>query len=807
MKKLFTLLTLLALNTFANSQTGELKGTITDNNNHPLLGVNAIIKTTNIGAQTNELGEFDIKNIDNGNYILSVSYLGFKTKEIEFSINNSQSLDLGLISLYEGNELLQEIVIDTDRKNKFSRKKSAYVAKMPLKNIENSQVYSTITNQLLISQSTTSFEDALKNAVGVDKLWSSTGRSGDGAGYYSIRGFSVQPQLVNGITGITNGFINPSNVERVEVIKGPSATLFGSTVTSYGGLINIVTKKPYNGTGGSISLTGGSFDFRKLNFDVNVSSSDKLSLRFNGGYQKDNSFQDAGFKKSVFMAPSISYKANNKLTLNFAYEASINEQTNQTFLFFNRTVPLAFNTVEELNYNRDLSLTNNDVVIKNPTQNFRGEVAYKISDNWNSQTIIGGGLAKSNGFYTYLWNGADWSDVSNPQPTTNFQLYAQNTNARTKTLNLQQNFTGNFKLGDLQNKLLVGVDYLSNQIIDQSSNWGYLHTVNAQGELIYGEPEINATNLNSALSGLGNVNTDTNQNVLGIYISDVINILPNLSAMASIRYDRFKYKGDANNPDDDYQAYDESTFSPKFGIVFQPILNELSIFGNYQNSFTYVNPELVPIDINDPTQGTILQSFDLEQANQFEFGIKTNLFNNRLEATINYYNITVDDKVMGFGSGKQQDGTVKSTGIELEVNSNPINGLNVRGGFSFNDSEVTASISRPDLIGVRPAESGSDILYNFWGDYKIQDGFAKNLGFGAGFNGASDYNTMSDYTNSGGFTLPAYTVFNASIYYETETFRIGIKGNNLTDEAYYSGWSTLTPQLSRVLLATFDYKF
>lgn len=806
MKQQFTFLLFIFMNTCIFAQAGTINGIITDNSETPLLGVNVIIKNTIKGAQTNENGVFEINDLDNGDYVLSISYLGFKTKELTVSVLNN-TLNLGSIILYEGNELLQEVVIDTKRKNKFSRKQSAYVSKMPLKNIDNSQVYSTITNQLLISQSVNSFEDALKNVVGVDKLWSSTGRSGDGAGYYSIRGFSVQPQLVNGVAGITNGFINPSNVERVEVIKGPSATLFGSTATSYGGLINIVTKKPHNGTDGSISVSAGSFDFRKLNFDVNISSSENLSIRFNGGYQKDNSFQDTGFKKSVFMAPSMSYKLNNKLTFNFAYEASTNEQTNQTFLFFNRTVPLAFNTVEALNYNNVLSLTSNDVVITNPTQNYRSEIAYKISDNWSSQTIIAGGLAKSKGYYTYLWNAADWSDVTNPQPTSNFQLFAQNTNARTKTLNLQQNFTGNFKIGDLDNKLLVGIDYLDTQIIDKSSNWGYLHTVSAQGDLVFGEPKINLNNLRTVLSGLGNVNTDTNQNVLGAYISNVIKIRPNLSAIASVRYDRFKYKGDANDPSDDSKVYDESTFSPKFGIVFQPILNELSIFGNYQNSFSYVNPELVPVDISDPTQGTRLQSYDLEQANQFEFGVKTNLYNNRLEATVSYYNIRVKDKVMGFGAGKQQDSTVKSSGIELEVNANPVNGLNLRGGFSYNDAEVTKSASRPDLIGVRPAEAGSDVIYNFWGDYKFQEGFAKNFGFGAGFNGASDYNTMSDYTNSGGFTLPAYTVFNASLYYETDSYRISIKGNNLTDETYYSGWSTLTPQLPRILLVTLDYKF
>ncbi|MFY0715024.1 TonB-dependent receptor [Seonamhaeicola sp. NFXS20] len=798
MKYQITFVLLFALSLMGFSQTNLVQGTIADNSGNELIGVNVLIKNTSKGAQTNENGSFEIKNLENGDYILLVSYLGFKTKEVAFSVNN-QTVNLGTITLYEGNELLQEVVIDSKRKNKFSRKQSAYVSKMPLKNIENSQVYNTITNQLLISQSVNTFEDALKNAAGITKLWSSTGRSGDGAGYYSSRGFAVQPQLVNGVAGITNGFINPSNVERVEVIKGPSGTLFGSTVTSYGGLINIITKKPYSGTGGEITVAGGSYDFRKFNADVNVSSSDKLSLRINAGFQNDNSFQDAGFKRSVFVAPSISYKFSNNVALNFSYEASGNEQTNETFLFLNRYGPLAFNSIEELGYDTDLSFTSNDVTIENITQNYRGEIAWKISDNWSSQTLVAGGLAKSLGYYTYLWNAADWTDPSAPIGTENFSLYAQDTNARTRTINLQQNFTGTFKIGDLQNKLLVGVDYLNTKIIDNSSNWGYLHTININGDLIYGEPAINEENLSNALSGLGNVDSDVRQNILGAYISDVINILPSLSVMGSVRYDRFDYNGNQNTDSDDETEYTESTFSPKFGIVYQPILNELSIFANYQNGFSYVDPQY----ITDYSTGeTTLQAFDVEQANQLEIGVKTNIFNNKLEATLSYYNINVDNKY--YWATQTQDLEINSQGIELEVNANPIDGLNIHSGFSYNDSEITNSPSATYLEGSRYGESGPEITYNFWADYKFLDKF----GVGAGFNGQTEYDTMVGYKAvTGSFYLPGYTIFNASAYYETDKFRIGIKGNNLADKTYYSGWSTITPQQRRMILATIGFKF
>ncbi|SEC51059.1 iron complex outermembrane recepter protein [Tenacibaculum sp. MAR_2009_124] len=785
------------------AQGGQVSGVIVDNNNLPIVGANVLVKNTSTGIQSDINGEFQLTLKSFNNVELIISSVGFKTKVI--SVKKPEKLS---ITLYEGNEILNEVVIDTDRKNKFSRKQTAYVAKLPLKNIENSQVYSTVTNQLLVSQSVVSFEEALKNTTGVEKLWSSTGRGGDGAGFYSIRGFSVQPQLVNGVPGITNGFINPDNVERIEVVKGPSATLFGSTVTSYGGLINIVTKKPYKGTGGNITVGAGSFGFSKVtvDFNTNLESNENISLRFNAGYQTEDSFQDAGFRKALFLAPALSYKVNDRLTLNFNYELSSTDQTNQPFLFFNRSAQLPFSNAAELNYDRKKSLTSNDISIKNPTQNYRGEIAYKISDKWSSQTVIAGGNAKSDGIYTYLWNLADWSVPTNPRVLPAFSLNAQRSDSETNTFNLQQNFSGDFKIGTVRNRVVVGIDYLESQTLDRSSNWALINVNSPQGDLLSGLP-VNSTNVNGLLSGVGNIDTDINQNILSGYVSDVVNVLPELSFMAGVRFDRFNYQGDANNPTDDDTTYIESTFSPKFGVVYQPILNKLSVFANYQNGFTYVNPEIVPVDIANPSAGTRVQSFELEQANQFEFGAKTNLFNNKLETSISYYDITVDNKVMGFGANKQQDGKINSKGFEVEVNANPFDGLNLRGGFSYNDNKLIESESRPDLVGRRIGEAGPTTSYNFWADYKFKHGIAKNFGLGFGVNGASDYDTMIDYPASGGFDLPAYTIFNASVYYEVEKVRISLKANNLTDKEYYRGWSTLTPQAPRVLLGTLTYKF
>src|SRR6187402_2168818 len=106
---------------------------------------------------------------------------------------------------------LKEVILNTE-KYKYKREKSTTVSKMPLNNIENPQVYNTVTSELLKEQVVTNFNDALKNATGITRLWESTGRGGDGAEYYSMRGFSVQPTMINGLPGINNGSIDPVNV-------------------------------------------------------------------------------------------------------------------------------------------------------------------------------------------------------------------------------------------------------------------------------------------------------------------------------------------------------------------------------------------------------------------------------------------------------------------------------------------------------------------------------------------------------------------------------------------------------------------
>ena len=804
--QLITLFTFL-ITTYTFAQNTSVSGTIKDNNQNPLSGVNVFIKSGTKGTQSNDNGTFRIENLTSGSYILSVSYLGFKTREINFSVAGNQNLELNTITLYEGNEILNEVVIEGERTNKFSRKQTAYVAKLPLKDIENTQVYSTITTELLESQVITNFDDALKNATGVEQLWASTGRGGDGAGYYSLRGFSVQPQLVNGLPGLTNGTINPANVERIEVLKGPSATLFGNAVSSYGGLINVVTKKPYVGTGGELSYTSGTYGLNQIigDFNTALSKEDNLYFRINTAYTTEQSFQDAGFRKSFFVAPSLSYKVNNRLSFSLYAEITQAEQTNPMFLFLNRSAPTEASNLEELGYNNKLSFTSNDLTLKNPNQNYRIEMDYKLSDTWQSQTLLSKSTTSTTGYYSYLF---DYGLLGN----NTFSRFINKQNANTQTTDIQQNFIGDFKIASLRNRVVIGLDYFNATQTDNGTGYAFYGNITPEGGANGDNPftqevetdlyPLSTAGVDAVLASQAVGNNKSKYHIYSVYASDVLNITDQLSAMVGLRLDRFDNEGDLTSTEDDY---DQTTLSPKFGLLYQPIADKLSLFANYQNGFTNVAPQLV----GNPEDGPqTLKTFDPEQANQLEFGIKTNLFNNRLNVTASYYDIKVKDRVITDPSSpfnKIQGGEVVSKGFEIEINANPIPGLNIRAGYSNNDSETTKS-DNIEILNRRPLEAGPETLYNFWASYEFQTGTLNGFGLGAGLNGASESFAIN-YESTGEFILPSYTVVNASVFYQAKKYRIGLKLNNALNEEYYKGWSTINPQMPRALLANISYSF
>lgn len=685
---------------------------------------------------------------------------------------------------------LDEIVV-TGFRNTYKVDSSNTVSKLPLKDIENPQVYNSIAVGVLKDQIVVNLNNALKNATGIARLWESTGRGGDGAEYYTMRGFALQPTIVNGVANINNGALDPANVETIEVIKGPSGTLYGGNLISYGGLINVVTKKPYANFGGEINYITGSYGLNRMTADINSPLSSKMSIRLNGAYHSENSFQDAGFMKSFFIAPSLKFMANDKLTFYVNTEYKTGESANAPMVFLSRYSPLSFSNMDIFERNFEKSYTSNTLTIKNPTFGMQASAIYKINKAWVSQTVLSRSNTKNDGYYQYLWDSADGDK---------FTRFISKRNGETNATNFQQNFQGNHSFGKMKNKIIIGFDYLSKAVQNNSTGWVADGIVSLQTQTDTGSlttQGVDALLVNSS-EGVSTAKTA----IKSVYVSDVVYFTPALSTMVSLRVDNFSGLPNYWTTD---EVKNQTSVSPKLGIVYQPILEKLSVFANYMNGFVNLDPAEVS-DANG--QNPTLKIFDPEKANQWEIGTKANIYNDKISITASYYNITVSNKLMTDPTNPNnqiQGGEVKSNGFELSLVTSPIEGLSIIAGYSKNNSEVTKDAADGGYLGLRPEEAGPENLINCWANYKVPQGLLKNWGIGIGGNHASEQKTLNR-SNIGTFILPAYTVVNTVLSYNASKYTINLKMDNITNKKYYSGWSTVTPQHPRTVSLGLNYK-
>lgn len=779
-------------------QLNEVEGRILTSDGKPIEGISVTLDKK-YGAATDYQGKYSFQGIVAGTYTIKASGIGLKPSEQIIKVNNSP-FHVPDIYLAESYAALNEVVIKSYKTNKFAQKSTAYVSKMPLKNLENPQVYTTITKDLVAEQVAFSIEDALRNAPGVQKMRQGSGRGDDGGTYYNLRGFQSQSKLRNGIAGNVISGIDVANLERVEIIKGPSATLFGNSLTSFGGLINRVTKKPYESFGGEINYATGSFGFNRISADVNtpLDSAKNVLVRINTALSSEDSFQDQGFTKSFVFAPSLTYKATDRLTFNFDAEMSSGSNTCPQYFFFEQPISeLAGNNIKDLNidYNRYFAI--DDIFVKQRTGNFFAEMVYNISKEWISQTNISITTGYSDGPLSAFYIKPD-------NMIRRFAQVTRSTSSQAKEI--QQTFNGDFKIGKMRNRVVLGLDVF-NRYSKSSIFLANFDAVPSYGN-IPAYTKFNRAKLDSVLNNQVGTNPTTviTSNAYSAFVSDVLNLADNLMALAAIRVDHFVNDGTYNLATGLTTGdFKQTALSPKFGLVFQPLKDRISLFANYQNSF---NNQGVYNALNESTNALEQASARPSMANQLEGGVKVDLFNGRLTSTITYYDIKVDNILRAdtrLAGASIQDGTQVSRGFEAEVLANPINGLNIVASFSYNDSKLSKADA--DVDGRRPVNASSPYAANFWTSYRIPQGKLNGLGIGFGGNYISE-NKIVNSVSQGEFTLPAFTILNASVFYDYKKFRIAGKIDNLTDQkSWIALGSTFGPQKLRNFGGSLTYKF
>lgn len=782
----FLLLGLAKIN--AQTTQGALTGKITMVDGEPLTSISVSLLGSERQTLTDDAGIYRFVNLNPGKYVIKLQILGSKEVRLPVEIKADENTQLDYQLTKENILAIQEVVIMKNT-NRFSKKESVYVARLPLKNMENPQVYNTVPKELFQEQGAVDLGSISKNVPGAGvPMIANQGRV-----TFRSRGFETEPNARNGVAGAAFSVIDPVNLERIEAIKGPSATLFGKSVaSSYGGVYNRVTKKPYNDFGGEVGYVGGSWNYNRLTLDLNTPiNKDRTALfRLNAAGTYEKSFQDLGFTNSLAIAPSFSYQITDRMSL--LLDVEFNQAKGTSVVRFNPYVGgNKTQSIADMRFPYYKNFLSDDLAYETQMMNIFAQLNYKISENWTSQTILSRARSTINGYISAI-NGKTDSTASAQVMVGTTSFIATN---------IQQNFIGDFHIGRFRNRMVVGLDYYNN-----SNHFDRYHTNTKTFNFVHPSADFRVNrNTIDALTATSAVRKENNgDNTYAAYISNVFNITDQLMVMGSLRVDRFQFKGvydittgeikgGLSNSGVQAGPYGQTAFSPKLGIVYEVLKNKLSLFGNYMNGFNNVSG----VDING-------NSFRPEYANQLEFGVKTDLFNHKLVGTLSYYNIRVDNVLRTNPDDINysiQDGTQLSKGIEAELTANPFEGLNIVAGYAYNDSKY--SKANPSVNGLRPALSGPGNMFNYWISYRIPYGKLKGLGIGTGANmGSSSYQTN---TQTAKVIIPSYKMFDIGVFYDQPKYRVGLKFDNITNE---KAWSVrLTPQAPARFIGSVSLKF
>lgn len=230
------LLTLLGVVAFAQGR--QISGVITDATGESMIGVNVLVKGTTNGNITNLDGEYTIDNVSN-NDVLVISYIGYLTQEI--SVGNQSLINIVLV---EDSQALEEVVV---------------VGYGVQKKSDLTGAISSVDNSKLVSKGSTTVMESLQGQVpGVD-ISQSSSRVGESfniaiRGKSTLGGSTSPLFVVDGIVTDDINFLNPADIEKIDILKDASSTaIYGSRATN--GVVIVTTKQAKAGSEGKVGVT------------------------------------------------------------------------------------------------------------------------------------------------------------------------------------------------------------------------------------------------------------------------------------------------------------------------------------------------------------------------------------------------------------------------------------------------------------------------------------------------------------------------------------------------------------------------
>ena len=807
-----------------------VRGHVTDTQGNPLLGVSIVLEGTTKGASTNEKGLYEIHRVPVGKQTFVFSSMGYQTVKRDFEVTpNPSGTHTHLnVSLQEEAQQLQEVEIIGRRESSYKNTSSFSGTKTATAIRDIPQTINYVTKEVILDQGASTVNDVVKNVSGVSQYTTYND--------FSIRGFRTtgnrnSGNLLNGMRAQTSLWSASSlaNIERVEVIKGPAAALFGNAAP--GGIINRVTKKPLLQRQHTVSVNTGSWGTLKTygDFTGPLNESKSLLYRLNLGYETTDGYRDLQGRNTLTIAPSFSFIPNEKTRFNVDityYRLDGKVDRGQT-IFGDAdlySVPIT----------RSLSATND--FLRETQMNISLGLTHKITDNLSfNSTYLNSSysedLREHNQANSYYMQQQGKANTGDPTKILMQALLRQRT-FRNNSFNNYFNY--NFTTGLVKHTLLVGYDYFQVELLPEASQLtagGYL-LKNGKTTTTFNPARLNTYVVDANNNPVTNVavfdlNKPTTGNVMketGKYIFTSGNTKPTLQTSHGVYLQeqlevsivklllglRKEFFMDyINYKENNEEKIEQQALIPRVGLVITANDN-INFYSTWMKGF---EPQTAAIQSDPDRYGG---PFDPVYSELYEMGVKTDWFNNRLSATASVFKIIQQNSlydafpaVIGKPDLKMQIGEEESNGFEFDLAGEITPNWSILANYAYIDARITktAQNNEKDFDMQRPStprHSG-----NIWTKYIITEGPLKHLGFGAGYNFVTErYGQVGRRTNT--TVYPGYGLVNAVLYYKINQIQLQLNLNNVLNQTHWvGGYDKLRsfPGAPRNINASVTYKF
>ena len=617
--------------------------------------------------------------------------------------------------------------------------------------IENvPQSISIVTEELIRDQSMQSMADVVRYVPGVTM--------GQGEGHRdapTIRGNSSTADFfVDGVRDDVQYFRDVYNAERIEVLKGPSAMIFGRG--GGGGVINRVMKAPAWSPQTIISLEAGSFDHRRATLDVNQPMGDEIASRVIALYQDSGSHRDYVEVERWGMNPTLTFAPTDSFAVRLSYEHFEDERT------VDRGVP---------SFNGAPATRNTAVYFGSPEESFstaqmdafRATVEYVLSSNLTLRNHTA--FSSYDKFYQNVFPGAVNATRSQ------VSLAAYNTATSRENLFNQTDLVWKLQTGSMAHTVLLGAEF-GKQETDNLRETGYFGAAGSTVTSV-SVPFLSPTLFNPAISfrqSATDANNFVTAKVGAVFLQEQIELSRRWQLIGGLRFDRFEldYR---NNRDGVRLSRTDEVVSPRVGLVFKP-LDQASLYVSYSKSF------LPSAGDQFASLTATSRTLEPEEFQNYEVGGKWKLRPDLLLTGALYRldrdNTTARDPLDA--ARIVQTGSQRSEGFELGLAGRVNAHWQVAAGYSYQDVKITSETTaarKGQRVPLTPRHS-----FSLWNKVQV----LPRLALGVGVTHQSEMFTGIDNTVS----LPAFTRFDSGAFFDVnESITVQANVENLFDKSYF----------------------